>query len=100
MNRRPYRSPEELGREFDTEMLGRFDAPPTLEPGPEPAPAPKTVHVRELENDRMVGDNVKAYRKVVDQGYLMEWLGSGWYTHGKASPLDARRYPHVVRGDA
>lgn len=66
---------------------------------PDPKPV-RTVHISELTRSKMVGENERKYRNVIDGDALIEWVGFGWIMIRPATPEDRRMYPTIVRGSA
>jgi len=56
-----------------------------------------TIPAKKVTNMAMVNGNERLYKIVINDGYLMEWVGIGWIELRKATPADIKKHPVVVR---
>lgn len=57
----------------------------------------KTVRARELSNWKMTAGNETRYATVIDECWLLNWVGNRWVVMGLATDEDREKYPEVVR---
>ena len=57
---------------------------------------PKSINAYELSNWKMSCDTKeKKPRKVIQDGFIKQWVGIGWVEERKAKKKDYQKYPEV-----
>lgn len=56
----------------------------------------KTVKASELSIIKMVGNNEKKYKAVIENGILKDWIGFGWIDIRTATKEDHQKFPIVI----